>query len=180
MAKEEKVDGAEAPPKKNKKLLVIIIAAVLFIVLAGGAAAFFLMKKGGDEAEGDEEVAAETSKKKKAEKALPPVFIALDAFTVNLVPETGEQYLQVVISVEAEDPAMADQIKLYTPRLRHEIMDILSSKKPSEVSTREGKKLLAEEIRKMLNSIVEPPPAKGKKPAGEAVKAVLFTTFIIQ
>lgn len=174
MAKEEKADAGEATPKKSKKLLIIVVAAVLLLVVAGGGAAFFLMKKGGDGE--DDEVAAET---KKAEKRAPPVYIALDTFTVNLVPETGEQYLQVAISLEADDPAMAEQIKIYTPRLRHEIMDILSSKKPSEVATREGKKVLAEEVRRAINGIVEV-PAKDKKPAGEAVRAVLFTTFIIQ
>ncbi|HEX5804553.1 MAG TPA: flagellar basal body-associated FliL family protein [Azospira sp.] len=178
MAKEEKIETSEAPPKKSKKLLIIIVAVVLLVVLAGGAAAFFLLKKGGDAAAEGDEVAAETSKGKSKDR-LPPVYIALDTFTVNLVPETGEQYLQVAISVEAEDPGMAEQIKIYTPRLRHEIMDILSSKKPSEVSTREGKKVLAEEIRKAINGIVEL-PAKDKKDAGEAVRAVLFTTFIIQ
>lgn len=180
MAKEEKIETSEAPPKKSKKLLIIIVAVVLLVVLAGGAAAFFLLKKGGDAAAEGDEVAAETSKgKSKSKDRLPPVYIALDTFTVNLVPETGEQYLQVAISVEAEDPGMAEQIKIYTPRLRHEIMDILSSKKPSEVSTREGKKLLSEEIRKAINGIVEL-PAKDGKPAEDAVRAVLFTTFIIQ
>lgn len=180
MAKEEKVEGAEAPPKKSKKMLIIIIAVVLLVVLiGGGAAAFFMMKKGDAEGEGGEEVAAESSKAKKNEKKVPPVFIALDTFTVNLVPETTEQYLQVGISLEAEDPAMAEQVKLYTPRLRHEIMDILSSKKPSEVSSREGKKLLSEEIRKAINGIIEAPAVKGKPPA-DAVTAVLFTTFIVQ
>ena len=39
---------------------------------------------------------------------------------------------------------------------------------------------VAEEIRAAINSIVDAPTTKGKKPAGGAVKAVLFTTFIIQ
>lgn len=174
MAKEEKNDSGEAKPKKSMKIVIIIVAAVLLLVVAGGGAAFFLMKKGGDGEEGEEAV-AEAPKVK-----TPPVFIALETFTVNLVPETVEQYLQVAVSVEAKDPATADQIKIYTPRLRHEIMEILSSKKPSEVSTREGKKLLAEEIRTAINRNIEAPPVKGKKSGGEAVQAVLFTTFIIQ
>jgi len=170
MAKEEKGDAGEAPPKKSKKLLIIIVIAVLLLVLIGGGAAFFILKKA-KHGEGDE-ASAET---KKTMPHLPPVYIALDTFTVNLVPEAGDQYLQVAISVEAEEAVIAEQIKLYTPRLRHEIMNILSSKKPSEVASREGKKILAEEIRKAINGIVQADPAKG-----DAVRAVLFTTFIIQ
>lgn len=179
MAKEEKAaDTVAAAPKKSKKLLIIIVAAVLLVVLIGGSAAVLLMKKGGDAAE-DDEVAAETdkAKKKKGEKELPPVYIPMEPFTVNLVPDTGEQYLQVTISVEAEDAAVAEKLKLHMPKLRHEIMEILSSKRPSEVVSREGKKLLAEEIRTAINGVIDPGKSKG---SGGAVKAVLFTTFIIQ
>lgn len=181
MAKEEKPAEGAAPPKKSKKLLIIIVAAVLLIVVAGGGAAFFLLKKG-DEAADDEEVATEKEKpkKKKGEKAAPPVYIAMDAFTVNLVPETGDQYLQVTINVEAEDAAVGETMKVHMPKLRNRIMLILSSKKASELASREGKEALAEEIRESINGVIGEPPAKGKKEAAGPVKEVLFTAFIIQ
>ena len=109
MAKDAKaaVEGAEAAPKKSKKLLIIILAVVLLVVLGGGAA-FMLLKKG-DHEEGDEEVAEETAKPKKKDKKkdaqAAPVFVNMEPFTVNLVPETGDQYLQVVLSLEIEDAA---------------------------------------------------------------------------
>lgn len=181
MAKEEKPAEGAAPPKKSKKLLIIILAAVLLIVVAGGGAAFFLLKKG-DEAADDEEVATEKEKpkKKKGEKAAPPVYIAMDAFTVNLVPETGDQYLQVTINVEAEDAAVGETMKVHMPKLRNRIMLILSSKKASELASREGKEALAEEIRESINGVIGEPPAKGKKEPSGPVKEVLFTAFIIQ
>ncbi len=181
MAKEEKPAEVAAPPKKSKKLLIIILAAVLLIVVAGGGAAFFLLKKG-DEAADDEEVATEKEKpkKKKGEKAAPPVYIAMDAFTVNLVPETGDQYLQVTINVEAEDAAVGETMKVHMPKLRNRIMLILSSKKASELASREGKEALAEEIRESIKGVIGEPPAKGKKEAAGPVKEVLFTAFIIQ
>lgn len=182
MAKEEKpADGAEAAPKKSKKLLIIIIAAVLVLVIGGGAAAFLLMKKGGEHAE-DEEVAAEKdtkSAKKKGDKEVPPVFIPMEPFTVNLVPETGDQYLQVTLSLEAEDPAIGEKLKVYTPKLRNKIMLLLSSKKASELAPKEGKEQLAMEIRDEINAILQP-GGKGKKGEELPVKEVLFTSFIIQ
>lgn len=45
--------------------------------------------------------------------------------------------------------------------------------------TKEGKEKLAEEIRDQMNEIVEVPAVKGK-PSQDAVKEVLFTSFIIQ
>ena len=101
MAKDAKaaVEGAEAAPKKSKKLLIIILAVVLLVVLGGGAA-FMLLKKG-DHEEGDEEVAEETAKPKKKDKKkdaqAAPVFVNMEPFTVNLVPETGDQYLQAFV-----------------------------------------------------------------------------------
>lgn len=182
MAKEEKAaDSVEAaPPKKSKKLLIIIVAAVLFVVLVGGGAAFFLLKKGSENPD-DEEVAVEKESKKKGGKDAIPVYIPMDAFTVNLVPETGDQYLQVTINVEAVDAAVGEKLKVHMPKLRNKIMLILSSKKASELAPREGKEQLAEEIKDSINSVIGgEAPAKGKKAAEDPIKEVLFTSFIIQ
>ena len=178
-AKPAEAAGEAAAPKKSKKLLIIIIAAVVLLAAIGGGAAFFLMSKNADHAD-DEEVAAETSgKKKKGEKDVAPAYVALEAFTVNLVPETGDQFLQLIISVEVADITVGDRLKMYMPKLRNNITMILSTKKASELITKEGKEKLAEEIREQMNSIVEIPAVKGKA-AQEAVKEVLFTSFIIQ
>lgn len=178
MAKDAKPDAEvkEAAPKKSKKLLVIIIVALLVLLLIGGAAAFFLMS-GGEHAEGDEgEVATETAKpdKKKDAKESIPVFVAMEAFTVNLDQDTGGQYLQVVISVEVEDAHMGDKIKTYTPKLRNNVIRLLSGKKASELISKEGKETLAGEIRTLMNEVLEPDAQEGP------VKEVLFTSFIIQ
>lgn len=168
-----------APPKKNKKLLIIIIAVLVLVLGGGGAAAYLLMSKGADHAD-DEEVAAEQSgKKKKGEKEAPPAYVALDPFTVNLVAETGDQFLQLMISVEVADISVGDRLKMYMPKLRNNITLLLSTKKASELVTKDGKELLAEEIRDQMNDIVEIPSVKGKPPQ-DAVKEVLFTSFIIQ
>ncbi|NTV69438.1 MAG: flagellar basal body protein FliL [Azonexaceae bacterium] len=188
MAKDAKPaeEGAEAPPKKSKKLLIIILAVVLLLVLGGGAA-FMLLKKG-DHAEDDEETAEETAKPakkkdKKKDKEAHPVFINLDAFTVNLVPETGDQYLQVALSLEVEDVTAEADIKTKMPKIRNNLTLLLSSKKASELLPKEGKEKLAEALKEEINSVIEP-PVKSKKGAAQVpdgpVKAVLFTSFIIQ
>lgn len=188
MAKEAKPaeDGAAEAPKKSKKLLIIILAVVLVVVLGGGAAAFMLLKKG-DHAD-DEEAAEETvkpkeKKKKKGDKEAPPVFVNLDPFTVNLVPETGDQYLQVILSMELEDATAEPALKTQMPKIRNNITLLLSSKKASELMPKEGKEKLAENLKDEINSVIEP-PTRNKKgelimPEGP-VKSVLFTSFIIQ
>lgn len=188
MAKDAKPaeEGAE-PPKKSKKLFIIILAVVLVLVIGGGAAAFMLMKGGDHGDEDEEEVAAETAKPKKKDKkkeaAAAPVFVNLDAFTVNLIPETGDQYLQVTLSLELEDATADPALKSLMPKIRNNITLLLSSKKASELLPKEGKEALAESLKDEINSVIEP-PTKNKKgqliPPEGPVKSVLFTSFIIQ
>lgn len=186
MAKDAKaVEEGTEPPKKSKKLLIIILAVVLLIVLGGGAA-FFLLKKN-DHGEDDEEVAEEVAKPKKKEKKKDahalPIFVNMDPFTVNLVPETGDQYLQVALSLELEDPTEEIAVKAQMPKIRNNVTLLLSSKKASELLPKEGKEHLAETLKDEINAVIEP-PKKNKKgeiisPEGP-VKSVLFTSFIIQ
>ena len=150
-------EGAEAPPKKSKKKLIIILAVVLLLVLGGGGAAFMLLKKG-DHAE-DEESAEETAKpakKKDKKKDAHPVFLNLETFTVNLVPETGDQYLQVMLTLEIEDATTEPEVKAKMPRIRNDLTLLLSSKKASELLPKEGKEKLAEELKDEINAIIEP------------------------
>ena len=180
MAKDAKPEAEAkeaAAPKKSKKLLIIIVITLLLLLLIGGAAAFFLVSGGEHEEGSDEgEVATESAaaKKKDSKESAVPVFVAMDAFTVNLDQDTGGQYLQVVISVEVEDAHLGDKIKTYTPKLRNNIIRLLSGKKASELITPEGKEALATEIRNLMNEVLEPGVKEGP------VKEVLFTSFIIQ
>lgn len=191
--------GADAPKKKGNKMLVIIIA-LLVVVILGGAAAFFMM--GGshaDEGEDGEEVVAEEDheaaakeakkaklkKKKDAEaKGLPPVFVELDPFTVNLQPETAvDQYLQVKATLRVDEQPAADNLKAYMPEIRHRVLMLLSGKKASELGSAEGREQLAEDIKHAVNAIVGEVPRNRKGEAEEPigpVESVLFTSFIVQ
>lgn len=190
--------GADAPKKKGNKMLIIIIA-LLVVVILGGAAAFFMM--GGshaDEGEDGEEVVAEEDhdaaakeakkaklKKKDAEaKGLPPVFVELDPFTVNLQPETAvDQYLQVKATLRVDEQPAADNLKVYMPEIRHRVLMLLSGKKASELGSAEGREQLAEDIKHAVNAIVGEVPRNRKgepeEPIGP-VESVLFTSFIVQ
>jgi flagellar FliL protein len=114
--------------------------------------------------------------KKKDGKEAPPVYVPLDAFTVNLVSESGDQFLQLTITAEVEDLHVGDKLKNYTPKLRNNIMLLLSGKKAADLITKEGKETLAKEIQDLMNSVLN----GGDKNADGPVKEVLFTSFIIQ
>jgi flagellar FliL protein len=64
------------------------------------------------------------------------------------------------------------------PKLRNDLTLLLSSKKASELISKEGKEELAQEIREQMNGVLDP-AGRGKK-RDWPIKEVLFTSFIIQ
>lgn len=154
--------GESAPPKKSKKL-ILILGAVLLLAGGGGGAWFFM----GGKSSGENAHA-------KQEPPKPPVFIAMDPFTVNLQPEASEQYLQVQFTLQVADEKQVEQLKLYMPLVRSRVLLLLSGKKPSELSTPEGKKRLQDDI----VATVKQPFTPQNPPLG--VTGVFFTSFVIQ
>ena len=191
----------EAPaPKKSKKKLIIIIAAVLLLV-AGGGGAFFVMKKKAAAAE--EEEAADghgkaATKSAKHDAKTPPVYAPLEPFTVNLADREAERYAQIGITLQMDDAKTGDQIKLFMPAIRNNILMVLAHKTSMQLLEREGKMKLAEEVKRAAAralgvEVTEPevedpdaedkPKKKKKKKAPEQVlpiTAVHFSNFIVQ
>ncbi|WP_374260981.1 flagellar basal body-associated protein FliL [Zoogloea sp.] len=186
-AKAEAAEG-EAPAKGGKKKLIIIIVAVLILAIAGGGA-FMLMGKKKHAADGEdaeEEPAHHEPPKVKVDPSKPPVFVQLEQFTVNLAPEEGEHFLQSTMVLRVSDAKVGDSLKLYMPELKHRIIMLLSSKKPSDLATSDGREELADEIKEEANDVLgyAPNPKKKNKrsrPEDDGpVLAVLFNQFIVQ
>ncbi len=152
---------AAAPKSSKKKMVVIAIIAVVVLGISGGAAWFFTQKSSGP-------AAAEVK------KAVKPEFVVIEAFTVNLQPENGEQYLQIQFTLEVSSLEQVEIIKTNMARVRSRVLLLLSAKKASELSTVEGKNTLSKEI----IAAVKQPFAAGAPP--QEVSDVLFTSFIIQ
>lgn len=179
----------EAPKKKSKLLLMIIIAA-LVVVLGGGGAAFFLLKKKPADEEGSEDgeeppAKVAKAKKKKDAHAAPPVFVKLDPFVVKLQGEQQqENYVQAVPELKLGDAQVADQVKQFTPEIRHKVLLILAGKKAGELSTPEGMQKLANQIRVTINAILsgEKPKTGAEADEDEAgpVIAVFLSSLIVQ
>ncbi len=147
-------------PKKGPKKLIIIIAAVLLLVVIGGGTAVFVMKKNAAAAaaaeEGEDGEAgasshakeAPKSKKGKDEHAAPPAFVPLDPFIVNLADKESERFAQIGLTLQVDDPKMAEEIKTYMPAIRNAVLMILSHKTSDQLLTQEGKEKLADQIRR--------------------------------
>lgn len=189
-APEKQENSEEAPPKKKSKLLLFIIIGVLLLVFAGGGAAYFLLKKKpADDTDSEDDGSHAAKKEAKVNKEhppKPPTYLKLDTFTTNLLPESPEQqpqYIQVVVELRVPEAADAELLKGYMPDLRDKILRLLTSKKPSQLATLEGKDALSAEIRGTANRLINP-PRKGKDgkmiDPDEPVQSVAFSSFIIQ
>jgi len=195
-------------PTKGKKKLIILIAIALLVVLAGGGAAVFVMKKraaaAAAEAGDDGATASAHSAPEKDGHRVPPTFVALDPFVVNLADKDAERYAQIGLTLEVDDPKFADEMKLYMPAIRNSILMILAHKSSAELLARAGKEALAAEIMREAvrpmgieidpevaaeAAAQAPPEAKDKaamparppKPAvHNPVRRVHFASFIVQ
>lgn len=133
-----------AVKKKSGNKPVMIIAAVVLLLAAGGAGWYFT--KGKADATHTAEVKAAPPK--------TPIFLALEPFTVNLLRESSDQYLQLGLSLKYFDPEIEEKIKLNLPEIRSKILQLLTTKTATELLTTEGKNKLTNEILALSNAVI--------------------------
>lgn len=186
--------GTDAAPQGGgKKKLIIIVVIALVVVLAGVGALLMMKKKShAEDEDGAEEAHAPAAAQVKP--GTPPTFVPLDAFTVNLSDKEVDRFAQVGVTLEVADPKFADQLKLYMPAIRNNVLMVLSHKTSAELLTVEGKEKLAREIRRESvrpmgielddeDEDEDAAPKKKKKKNRQVdspVTRVLFSTFIVQ
>ncbi|MBI4643907.1 MAG: flagellar basal body-associated FliL family protein [Deltaproteobacteria bacterium] len=159
MAREKELPpevAEEAPPKPKGKLKkIIILVVLLFVLLGGGAFAYLLLV--------DEPT---TDKTKHVEKAMMP----LEPFLVNLADKDSRRYLKVKIDLEVDTEKTAKELEKAMPRIRDQLIFLLSSKSYQDISTPEGKLQLKKEILARLTAL----------PTGKKISGAYFTEFVAQ
>ncbi|EEF26941.1 conserved hypothetical protein, partial [Ricinus communis] len=133
-----KVEGAADAAPKSKKKLIVILAVVLALAAGGGAAAFFLLKKpeaqqakakhaekaeGHEEAAAEDEAAEEEAPEEEAGGHADPktalTYVQFETFTVNLLPDPDDKFLQLDLTVEVKGAELAEKMKAQMPALRN-------------------------------------------------------------
>ncbi|QEA12565.1 flagellar basal body-associated FliL family protein [Comamonas flocculans] len=196
MAEEE-----TAPPvaaKAKKKWLLIILALLVVLAIAAAGALWFIAKQRSaslDE-DADEPVAQVEDDK------TPPAFLPMDNMVVNLADPGGDRFAQVGITLQLDNGKTAERVKAHMPAIRSGVLLLLSQRTSDELLSREGKEKLAADVRaEVLDALgyAPPKPRKSKKRAAEEdddedevrprkpardgnapVRAVLFSSFIVQ
>ncbi len=156
---------AEAQPAAGGKKLMLVIGALVGVVLllAGAVGYLFLAHGNGESKPKAEEAAA---------APVAPTFSKIDTFVVNL-SDPGTM-LQTELQVELGKPGDAELISAYMPRIRSNLILLLSSKTSADVATAEGKARLKAQIRSVINESL------ADSGHADVVRSVVFTSFIVQ
>ncbi len=176
MAKDEKNKKDKKEEKKSKggginKILLMIIGLLLGVIIAGAAAFFFMFS-----APSDEEIAKEIEKDAMPQEVVKAgseeigVIVELKPFIVNLEDPKARHFLKATISLEVKDDSAKSDVEKYLPKIRNDILLLLSSKTLEDVITIEGKVRLKDEIMSRISRII----GAGK------LKNVYFSQFVVQ
>jgi flagellar FliL protein len=202
------VDVPVKKPGGKKKLLLIAIAAALVLAVAGvgallvvkkhRAAAAAAAEEDGSSAGAGTAAAVGGKQERKVDKKHPPTFVPMDNFVVNLADHEADRYAQIGVTLEVLDEHASEEIKTYLPAIRNNILLLLAHKTSADLAGSEGKLQLAREIRheslKAMGDDVDDdappaaapgakskkPPKKIEDPVDPPIRAVEFSSFIIQ
>ncbi len=175
---EEKAAAAEpagSPGGGGKNNIVLIALAVINMLVVAGVGFMLYQGRKKEAAEpkiehvikGEKE-AQDEEKENGDEKKLVGQIVPLEKFIVNLAGSKGRKVASVSMELEVKGTAVQEEIDKRKAQLRDIIIIILSSKTYEEVSTREGKDNIRNEIKDTINSFL----VKGK------ISNVFFTEFI--
>jgi flagellar protein FliL len=165
---------AEKPPevKVQRPTFFIVLAVINMIVVASVAILLYKGRKKDESQPKIDDVIAGESKVQGDEQGKSEEFIGslipMETFLVNLAGSRGNKVAKINLELEVDGPKVTEEIEKRKPQVRDIIIILLSSKTFDQVSTKEGKDFLRDEIRDTVNSFL----TKGH------IKRVYFTEFI--
>lgn len=178
MAEEKAAPAPEAPAPSsgggsNKQSIILVALAVINMAVVAGVGFMVWQGKKKEAAEpkiehvikGEHET---QEKEKHEEKAIGGKVIPLETFIVNLAGSKGRRVAKVNIELDVEGDGVVSEIDQRKAQVRDIIIIMLSGKTYDQISSREGKDHLKEEIKDTVNAFL----TKGK------IKDVYFTEFI--
>lgn len=154
--KTEAAPAEDAPKPSGKKGLIKLVLIGVIVAGAAGGGYWYWSHKSHD-----------TTEETKTEAPKPPVFMPLEAFTVNLALVENPQFLQTSITLKVAEEKVVEEVKLHMPVVRDRILILMSSRKASDLLTVEGKRKLGEDIVASINEVL----AIGAGRAAPAAKA---------
>jgi flagellar protein FliL len=164
-----------SPPSSGsgRNTMLLSVLAVINMIAIGGVG--FMLYKGKqkeaaqpkieDVIQGEHAAQGEEAHEDKLGK---PLVVPLETFIVNLAGSKGRRVFKADLELEVSKKDVVDEIEQRRAQVRDIIIVILSGRTYDQVSTKEGKNQLREEIKDTVNAFL----AKGK------ISNVFFTNLL--
>jgi len=160
---DSKADAKEEAPKNRLVIILVIVNMVVVLAAAGGVVAFTALGGAANAAASDEGAAAG------AMREIGPLMEVSD-MVVNLSDESGTRYMRAGFQFELADGERQSDVEARMVPIRSAILLHLSGIGADEAMGRENREALLEALRDLVNEQL----------GGEHVRAVYFTTFVVQ
>lgn len=155
----------------GKPTLFIALSVVnMLIVLGVGAILYMNQKKKEAEPKIDDVINGEKKHLEQEEHSKDFIgkLVPMEQFLVNLSGAHGRKLLKLNMEFEVSNGEVQEEIEKIKPKIRDYIIIIASSKSFTEVSSKEGKDALRDEIKNQINLFL----TKGQ------INKVFFTEFL--
>jgi len=176
--KEEEAPTAErkaAPSDKQNPMLLIMVVVLNMLVMSSVAMILWTSYKAEknkpklqDVIQGEKDDQSQKAVAADNEEYIGKL-VPMETFLVNLAGTRGNKLVKINMELEVDGPKVEEEIDKRKPQIRDIIIILLSSKTYDQMSTKEGKETLRDEVRDTVNSFL----TKGK------IKKVYFTDFIV-
>lgn len=151
----------------SSKLLWLLVVLVLLSSVAAGVAIYMVMNDGSDSDDGNLQ--------SQQVQRQSPIFVTIEPFTVNLADDRyGSRLLYTGLTLKVGNEESREILEENMPQVRSRLLTLFSGKEAKELTSPEGKQMLAEEVVATLTQpMTEPQPSL-------EIRDVLFTEFIVQ
>ena len=153
---------ADATPAKKRKPGLLLAMLALGIAAAGAAGGYYYFYY------------LSRPHTPVVEAPAAPIFVALEPFTVNLLPGGRSRFLHVALTLKVGDAKSQALVAQYLPEVRSRVLTVLSNREGDALVAAADKTKLASDIMAALNQpfAANLPPPK--------IASVMYTAFMLQ
>lgn len=170
---EEEQAEAERKAKRKQRIMLVVLAVVL-VLLSVGVTLGLLHFLVDDEPElpESETVAEEAPPEPASQEAI--YYPLNEKLVVNYNVRGRQRFLQVEVNLMFRDNAVATALEKHMPRIRNDLIMLMSGQEFEDLQTPEGRELLRQDALRSIQAILQ------EEIGQPGIEQVLFTSFVMQ
>ncbi|WP_347330244.1 flagellar basal body-associated FliL family protein [Marinimicrobium locisalis] len=171
---EEEQAEVDRKAKRNQRIKLIGLA-VLLVLLSVGVTMGLLHFLGPEDPEPSEGEPAAVEEEPPEPASQEAIYYPLnEKLVVNYNVRGRQRFLQTEITLMFRDNKVADVLERHMPRIRNDLIMLLSGQEFEDLQTPEGRELLRQDALRSIQDILQ------EEIGQPGVEQVLFTSFVMQ